>query len=308
MKDVYLQPHAPDPVLSDALVLRLARRHVPRADHVLDVDESGGEARTYAVDEGLVLKTQRPHRLRPRTSLRKEAFFLQQFAPQAGARVPTVLGYGHAEGVEYLLLTRVQGIPLREASLAPARRSALLEELGELLRRLHAIDQAPLAASSLFPADPPRGGLRTRVRTAFAAALERLAEPSARWDLPFAPDAVAERALALLPPGRLRCALHANPGPTHVFVAQDGSLSGLIDFADAFIGHPAHDLRRFGDPGDREAVLRGYRRAGPLDEEFAAVWTALGMLTDLTEIARADAAAEACRESLSRRLAGILRP
>ena len=72
-KDIYLQPDAPDPVLTDAVVLGLVQRHVPNAHAVTGVDESGGEARSYLVDASLILKTQRPHRLRPRTSLAKEA-------------------------------------------------------------------------------------------------------------------------------------------------------------------------------------------------------------------------------------------
>jgi hypothetical protein len=63
--DVYLQPDVGDPVLSTATVVRLARAHVSRAEAVTGVDESGGEARVYLVDEGVVVKTQRPHRVRP---------------------------------------------------------------------------------------------------------------------------------------------------------------------------------------------------------------------------------------------------
>jgi hypothetical protein len=63
---VYLQPQAPDPVLDDATVRALARRHVSGAERVVEVDESGGEARVYLLDGGnldggIVVKTQRPH-------------------------------------------------------------------------------------------------------------------------------------------------------------------------------------------------------------------------------------------------------
>lgn len=56
-KDVYLQPDAPDPVLTDSVVLALVQRHVPDAHAVTSVDESGGEARSYRVDDDLILKT-----------------------------------------------------------------------------------------------------------------------------------------------------------------------------------------------------------------------------------------------------------
>src|SRR4051794_35762650 len=105
--DRYLQPDAPDPVLDAERVLSLVRRHVPDAEAVTGVDESGGEARTYAIDAGLILKTQRPHRLRPRTSLEKETFFLQHLAHVAELPVPRVLGYGRDGDVEYICMTRI---------------------------------------------------------------------------------------------------------------------------------------------------------------------------------------------------------
>lgn len=70
----YSQPDAPDPVLDEELVLSLVRRHVPDARVVTGIDESGGEARTYAVDEAIILKVQRPQQLRPLTSVEKEGF------------------------------------------------------------------------------------------------------------------------------------------------------------------------------------------------------------------------------------------
>ena len=98
-KDVYLQPDAPDPVLSDDVVLGLVRRHAPGAQAVVGVDESGGEARTYAIDDRIVLKTQRPHRLRPRTSLAMEA--VRALLPRFEAKIQRVLdrvwGIGETE-------------------------------------------------------------------------------------------------------------------------------------------------------------------------------------------------------------------
>jgi hypothetical protein len=49
------------------------------------VDESGGEARTYIVDEAIVLKVQRPQQVRVGTSLAREVFFLNQLAAAAPA-------------------------------------------------------------------------------------------------------------------------------------------------------------------------------------------------------------------------------
>ena len=129
--DVYLQPDAEDPVLTPATVLGLAREHAGRAEGVTGVDESGGEARAYLVDERLVVKTQRPHRLRPRTSLAKEARLLTYLAdgPLAG-QVPALFGYGRTEtrqgSVEYLVMSRIPGRAARHASVTGPARTVLL--------------------------------------------------------------------------------------------------------------------------------------------------------------------------------------
>ena len=97
LDDLYSQSHAADPVLEERTVLALVRRHGVPCSAVTRVDETGGEARTYVLDDRVVLKVQRPHRLRPRTSLEKEAFFLQQLAAYPDIVVPHVLGYGRHE-------------------------------------------------------------------------------------------------------------------------------------------------------------------------------------------------------------------
>lgn len=63
-KDFYIQPDAADPVLDPDAVLAIVRLHAAGAKAVRAVDESGGEARTYAIDDGLILKVQRPQQLR----------------------------------------------------------------------------------------------------------------------------------------------------------------------------------------------------------------------------------------------------
>src|SRR3954447_13328735 len=98
--DVYLQPDASDPVLSEATVLSLAGRHTRRVTAVAEIDESGGEARAYLLTGNVVVKVQRPHRLRPRTSLAKEAAILSQLAGPLGDRIPALLGHGRADTAE----------------------------------------------------------------------------------------------------------------------------------------------------------------------------------------------------------------
>src|SRR3954470_8457529 len=165
--DVYLQPGAPDLVLTDAMVLGLVQRHVPGAQAVTGVDESGGEARTYRVDDSLILKTQRPHRLRPRTSLAKEAAFLNHLAASPAIPVPRVLGYGHAEGIEYLCMTRMPGDAVIRQTITGPARVGVLHALGQGLHQVHAVPQAPLAASGQFPGDQTAEDLRARLAEPF---------------------------------------------------------------------------------------------------------------------------------------------
>jgi hypothetical protein len=81
LDDIYSQPHAADPVLEERTVLDLVRRHGVRCSALTGVDETGGEARVYVLDDQLMLKVQRPHRLRPRTSLEKEASSYSNLPP-----------------------------------------------------------------------------------------------------------------------------------------------------------------------------------------------------------------------------------
>src|SRR5438034_10878283 len=92
--DMYSQPNAADPVLDEQMVLDIVRRHAIRCSAVTSIDETGGEARVYVLDDNLVLKGQRPHQLRPRTRLEKEAFFLHQRAAYPDIAAPHGPGYG----------------------------------------------------------------------------------------------------------------------------------------------------------------------------------------------------------------------
>jgi hygromycin-B 7''-O-kinase len=147
-RDTYSQPDAADPVLDERTVLDLVRRHGVRGAAVTGIDETGGEARVYIIDETLVVKVQRPHRRRPRTSLEKEAFFLQQLSAHPDIVVPQVLGYGRHDAVEYLVMARMPGVSAHTVELTGGQRTDVLHQLGRTLRRLHAIPQAPFVDST----------------------------------------------------------------------------------------------------------------------------------------------------------------
>ena len=257
LNDMYSQPHAADPVLEERTVLDLVRRHGVHCSAVTRIDETGGEARTYMLDDRLVLKVQRPHRLRPRTSLAKEAFFLQQLAAYPDIVVPCVLGYGKHDTIEYIVMTQMPGVSALEVERTGVHRKTCCSSSGgpcdastRCPRRL-----SLTARSSLGPAPgrhswsvagepgPRCAGYRGHPRP--LAARRRACGPG----VPGAGGAPASIDLV---------ALHSNPGPVHTFVQPETrAFVGLIDFGDAYISHPALDWR-WPTHADRVALLHGY--------------------------------------------------
>jgi aminoglycoside phosphotransferase (APT) family kinase protein len=81
-------------------------------------------------------------------------------------------------------------------------------------------------------------------------------------------------------------ALHSNPGPPHAFVDRvSGLFTGLIDFGDAYIAHPAFDLRTWPRFQDRLDLLAGYRSESEVDDSFLAAWRAVMILVEMTALA-----------------------
>lgn len=305
-RDVYLQPDAADPVLPAEHVLALVQRHVPNARAVTAIDESGGEARTYAVDATIILKTQRPHRLRPRTSLAKEVLYLHQLAAKPDIRVPRVLGYGNEEiGIEYICMTRVPGIAVANAPLSATARHAALADLGRMLRRIHALPREPFEQSDLFPGDHSPDEVRARLADLVHEVVARLGIGAPLWTLPLTPEELAEHMLSRLPDTDVRVALHSNPGPPHTFVdPATGALTGLIDFGDSYISHPALDLWRWHDPADRIALFQGYTAEQPVDAAFLQTWNMVQAMADLQAIASMPLFAPAAQAHLQQLVAG----
>lgn len=295
-RDFYVQPDAPDPVLPNVMVLSLARRHAPDARAVTHVDESGGEARTYTIDDTFILKTQRPQQLRPRTSLEKEVFFLHQLATAVpDLSVPRVLGYGREQVtddalrevmIEYTLMTRMPGIAMRHAQLDSDARRGVLLQLGAVLRRIHSLPLAPFIASELFHGDQSVVDTRMRFGNYFNDLADEIRHEGVQWRFPLTPQQVGAKAIASLPRTLERAALHSNPYLEHIFVhPESGVYAGLIDFGDAYMSHPALDMRRWNRPSDREALLQGYMSEQPVSDAFLATWRAVTILGTVITIA-----------------------
>jgi len=283
--NMYSQPNAADPVLDERTVLAIVRRHVVRCSAVISIDETGGEARVYVLDDNLVLKVQRPHRRRPRTSLAKEAFFLHQLAAYPDIVVPHMLGYGRHDNIEYIVMTQMPGVPVLTVEVTGVQRMAVLHQLGRTLRGLHSMPQAPFYGSALFPGNRTREEFVARVRANLAHAVQVIGATPHLWRLDVSPADLASRVLAALSASVDLVALHSNPGPVHTFVRPDTlDFVGLIDFGDAYISHPALDWR-WPTHADRVALLQGYCDDTPVTDEFMAAWRAALVLSDMSALA-----------------------
>jgi aminoglycoside phosphotransferase (APT) family kinase protein len=301
--DTYLQPDAPDPVLSEESVVAAARRHAPDVGGLIEVDESGGEARAYILEGGIVLKTQRPHRLRPRTSLEKEALFLRELERQGDFPVPRALGYGRVDGIEYLCLTRMAGTAVEQLELEQDDRAAVLVDVGRTLRTIHECDQASLLGSDLIPGDRTPADLRIR----FADTFDRLAtalEARDDWGAMIDVRSIATTRLSATPDDVPPVALHSNPGPEHAFAEPaTRAFTGLIDFGDAYASHPALDLRPWTADEDAASVLAGYQSLGSLPESFEDVVLTGRVIVELARAARGMRKPEQTAKALQRLLA-----
>ena len=281
LTEYYFQPNAPDPVLPDSEVLRCVRRFVPGARAVTSVDESGGEARTYTIDETLVLKVQRPQQARVGTSRAREVFFLNQLAAAAAdLPVTRVLGYGRETNLlEYNLQTRMAGVAVANAALSPGARRQAIFEVGRLLRQIHSLPQGAFRASAHFPTDLTAAEFKGRIAQYFEVIALQLARRGRGWPLEVPFEMVMARALSALPASAEFVALHSNPGPPHAFVdPATGRFTGLIDFGDAYISHPALDLWRWRWADERAAVLAGYTASGPVSADFMQTWRAVEVM------------------------------
>lgn len=284
----YYQPGAPDPVLDPARILHLVRQHVPGAQAVTGIDETGGEARVYFVDTNVVCKVQRPPQWRSWTSLEKEVVFLRHLAEAVpDIAVPRVLGYGQEDGIEYTCMSRVEGDAAIRTPIPAANRAETLHALGRTIRTIHQVPQAPLRASGLFPEEFTVPDVKAAVAKGLNDYAGYMEQRGIAWPFPFDLATLTSHAVDHVPTEPLAIALHTNPGPTHTFVDPvTGAFTGLIDFGDAYIGHPAYDLGRWPHPVDRQAVLEGYLQAGDPGPHFWALWDVASIMADLLAIVR----------------------
>ena len=286
IKDVYYQKERPDPVFESSFCLSLVRPFVPDAKEVCGIDETGGEARTYAIDSDIILKVQRPHQLRLSTSLEREVFFLKYLEKHSDVSVPRVLGYGKDGTLEYTVMTRMPGKAYKYADLTGKQRENMLFELGKTLYKIHSIDKKPFLESGLYPDIDIPGDMKNRMKSRFDRVLNWLLSSGkiTQADIDRANEEAAP-ILEKLPDAEILTPLHANPGPEHVFVNEEGVFSGLIDFGDSYISHPIYDFRST-PVRERSMLLEGYISEEELSENFKQLWNFCYALDSIVDVLR----------------------
>lgn len=287
LKDVYVQPEVSDEVWNDNLILELVSEFVPSVKKVLGIDETGGEARTYAVDDNIIIKTQRPNRLRPRTNLEKEAFMLRQIEKESDINVPRVLGYTKRNNlIECIVMTRMPGDSIKRTEMREKELTEALIIHGKTLNKLHSINQEPFIESGLFPYDKTSDNVKQRFLYRFNLVLDSIEKNLKASEVRSARN-IGIEIIAQIPDRLNMVALHSNPYKEHTFINADKTYSGIIDFGDAYISHPVNDMRRWSFK-ERRYLLDGYTSVGSICNDFMPMWNINYQIDAVLDILKKD--------------------
>jgi aminoglycoside phosphotransferase len=125
----------------------------------------------------------------------------------------------------YLITTRLDATPWRDAMLTPAEQAVVTRQLGRAMRRVHELP-------------PPAGAVWAR--DALAELRPGCVARHRRWGtLP--PHLIDQIDGYLIQPSPLRHLLHADLHEDHIFV-EGGQLAGVIDWGDAIVADPYYEL------------------------------------------------------------------
>lgn len=173
-----------------------------------------------------------------------EARVLAFFGGRIGdVRTPTLRAHGVLHGWTYQLIDRLPGEPIKARwdGLEPGQQRGLMRQLGATVARIHALDPAPLRPHLDAPWPDTLDRLCANVNA-------KLAHPDVHpaWGPLLGPWFERQRALVPDTPNP-PVLVTADLTYDHLLIEPDAGgdgwrLTGLIDFADAFIGHAPYEF------------------------------------------------------------------
>jgi len=274
---IYYQRGMPDPIYDENIVMDIVHKYAPSAQKLSKIDEEGGEARVYVIDNDIILKMQRPQQLRSSTGLEKEILFLNQLEKQTDVRVPRVLGYGKEGTIEYICMTKIQGIKAEKIKLSKDEKTALLFTLGKELRKIHSINQSAIINSGLFPCDAPPD-LTERIQRRYLSKVMELKNNADPEKVTTTLEFIKNELKNIIDTD-IFYALHVNPYICHILVDEKThAYNGLIDFGDAYIGHPIFDMW-YWKVESREKLIQGYTSERPVSPAFQIIFDTLNAIS-----------------------------
>jgi hygromycin-B 7''-O-kinase len=198
--------------------------------------------------------------------------------------VPRLEATGELDSWRYVVLSRLPGTPIGAIwpTLASDARQVLAARCGEAMAALHALSppalpMAPVTQDELLAERLSRVIDEQRARGADGALLEKIAS--------------FVGSIGELPPAE-PVLLHADLTADH-FLVLNGELSGILDFADAFVGPWVYELAApagfvtFGDPAAQQALLHGIGRS--VEPRSVRAWVVLHRYVHLATMLQGEA-------------------
>ena len=225
--------HFSDDAWQQAAAIICDRHHLP---YTSLRRSQQGENIIFSVDERLIIKIFAPFR----QSYSREKAALEFAQGKLGIETPAILCAGEFEGWSYLVLTRLSGVPAREAwlEIELRERIGIVSCLGVALKSLHE-HTAPLAQPALNR--DWHGFIERQAKTSVAR--QRACGANPEW-LESLPGYIAAR-LELLPAEYEPALLHGDVHAGNLLLAHENGhwkISGLFDFGDSLCGFHEYDF------------------------------------------------------------------
>ncbi len=210
----------------------------------------GGEHHSWWVDDDLAARFCPDRETTPR--LRREVAVRDLIRPRMSVPVPRSVAFGEwGDGFGFTVDTRLHGASGEKRSLSPAGEAQLVE----LLRALRAVPVAEAAALGVPTRPPVRW---QRLAADAEAARQRMVGTE---KVPATPVRVPAEGVA---PARVL--VHADLKGEHLVVPEDGTLAGIVDWADACLAEPVLDITGLAISVGGPAAHRIATEAGYPDE------------------------------------------